>query len=227
MKKSNSEFVSEFINRSVYPVEEYKGCSGKIKFCCRICDNEWRATTSNVSHGSGCPSCNGGVKKSNIIHKDHGTWLEVDISTKMYPNKFMKIDKSDLHLITGKANFGKIGYAFFYLNGKRVTVHSIINKAFKRTDHVSRDKLDNRRENLRECTQSQNMANASLRSDNTSGHRGIGWDKRRNKWVVCLYMNRSLVFCKRFKHLSSAILARKIAETIHFGEYAPKYNVIS
>jgi len=40
-------------------------------------------------------------------------------------------------------------------------------------DHINGDGLDNRRENLREATQVQNMRNLKLRSDNTSSYKGI------------------------------------------------------
>src|SRR5437879_4118875 len=43
------------------------------------------------------------------------------------------------------------------------------------TDHINNDKLDNRRENLRICTASQNMQNKDIRSDSTSGFKGVSW----------------------------------------------------
>lgn len=49
-------------------------------------------------------------------------------------------------------------------------------------DHINRDRGDNRWTNLRLATSRDNKGNAGVRSDNTSGHRGVSWDKRSGEW---------------------------------------------
>lgn len=49
-------------------------------------------------------------------------------------------------------------------------------------DHINRNRLDNRRCNLRYATASQNAANTKMRSSNTSGFRGVWWNKNENVW---------------------------------------------
>lgn len=49
------------------------------------------------------------------------------------------------------------------------------------TDHINRNRLDNRA-NLRNVTGSVNSRNQGLSSRNTSGYRGVTWDKARGKW---------------------------------------------
>jgi len=51
-------------------------------------------------------------------------------------------------------------------------------------DHRNLDKGDNRWDNLREATRSQNMANTSLPSTNTSGFKGVIWSKRYKYWYL-------------------------------------------
>lgn len=51
-------------------------------------------------------------------------------------------------------------------------------------DHIDRNTLNNRIENLRPCNESQNAANAKTCSHNTSGYRGVYFDKDRDKWVA-------------------------------------------
>ena len=50
-------------------------------------------------------------------------------------------------------------------------------------DHINHDTLDNRKRNLRVVTVSQNNMNKDVRSDNTSGHTGVTFDKKSGKYV--------------------------------------------
>lgn len=52
----------------------------------------------------------------------------------------------------------------------------------RKIDHINRNRSDNRICNLRLADDSQNSANQSIRSDNTSGIKGVTWNKLRNKW---------------------------------------------
>ena len=52
-------------------------------------------------------------------------------------------------------------------------------------DHANGDRLDNRRHNLRRCTGAQNQQNRPrLAVNNTSGRRGVAWDRSRGKWLA-------------------------------------------
>lgn len=51
-------------------------------------------------------------------------------------------------------------------------------------DHVNGNPVDNRIDNLREATRSQNNYNTKIRTDNNSGHKNVSWHKQRNKWTV-------------------------------------------
>jgi len=50
-------------------------------------------------------------------------------------------------------------------------------------DHINHTKHDNRKSNLRCATKSQNAANSGPKRQNTSGFRGVSWDRRRSKWA--------------------------------------------
>lgn len=56
-------------------------------------------------------------------------------------------------------------------------------------DHKNHNGLDNRRDNLRTCTQSQNKANITKFKNNTSGYKGVSWNKRRRKWYAAITVN--------------------------------------
>lgn len=49
-------------------------------------------------------------------------------------------------------------------------------------DHVNRIKNDNRWENLREVSRSQNSENNPIKKSNSSGHPGVGWSRQMHKW---------------------------------------------
>ena len=59
--------------------------------------------------------------------------------------------------------------------GRRKSVHRVVMDAPKGmdVDHINGNGLDNRKENLRLCTRSQNMMNQRLKSHSTSGYKGV------------------------------------------------------
>ena len=82
--------------------------------------------------------------------------------------------------------------------GKKKTVylHRVILNAQdgEYVDHANRNKLDNRRSNLRICSQVENAWNSKRRKDNNSGYKGVSWDKSRNKWMVRIKMGSAYKF---------------------------------
>jgi len=60
----------------------------------------------------------------------------------------------------------------------------------KRLDHINRDRDDNRINNLRECTKSQNNRNKTKKLNCTSKYNGVSWDKSSNKWRAQIKLNK-------------------------------------
>ena len=80
-------------------------------------------------------------------------------------------------------------------------------------DHINGNGLDNRIENLRDVDQIKNGHNRSgLNKNNTSGHMGVHFEKRRNLWRVNIKLNYKDHFVGYFDNLSEAIAAREAAE---------------
>lgn len=80
-------------------------------------------------------------------------------------------------------------------------------------DHIDRNPLNNRKENLRVCTVSDNNKNISKYRNNKSGYTGIHWDKYKNKYIVKRMINYKL-YIKLFNNLNDAIEYRKYLETL-------------
>lgn len=89
----------------------------------------------------------------------------------------------------------------------------------KVVDHINHNPLDNRKENLRICTPQQNNMNRSNRYNNTSGVKGVHWDKEYNKWRCQITINKKTIHLGRFNSIEEAIEVRKQAEIKYFGEY--------
>ena len=108
------------------------------------------------------------------------------------------------------------------INGKRVKLHRVITKCPDGmvVDHISHNTLDNRIVNLRICTHKENLRNQTVSIKNTSGHKGVCWNKQRCKWVAHIAVNSKLIYLGGFIDINDAIVARKDAEVKYFGEFA-------
>ena len=86
--------------------------------------------------------------------------------------------------------------------------------------HGAKTKNDNRKSNLRPATQTQNLMNTRLRSDNTSGVKGVHWRKDTCKWTATIQINKKCISLGCYVNLDDAIKARKEAEEKYFGEFS-------
>lgn len=96
----------------------------------------------------------------------------------------------------------------------------------KYVDHKDKDKLNNRRSNLRVCTNAENIRNSSVRVNNTSGATGVWWRSDRNRWVAEIKLDYKKITIGRYKTKEEAVEARRQKEIELFGEFSPnKENV--
>lgn len=79
-------------------------------------------------------------------------------------------------------------------------------------DHINHDRSDNRIANMREVSRRRNCKNQSLSKANTSGHTGVSWCKRTQRWLAQVHPNRQAVFLGRYARLEDAVAARKAAD---------------
>ena len=87
-------------------------------------------------------------------------------------------------------------------------------------DHANRDTLDNRLENLRLATASGQRLNASMRSDNRSGYRGVNWHRGSNKWVAQVVDDGRRRALGYFTAVEDAARAYDAFAIEHYGEFA-------
>ena len=110
------------------------------------------------------------------------------------------------------------------INGKQKTIlmHREILRPPKElhVDHVDHNGLNNQRHNLRIATRSQNMHNQGKRINNTSGYKGVCWDKQNKKWRTQIKLNGKIIFLGYFPTKEDAHTAYVKACHKYHGEFA-------
>lgn len=114
------------------------------------------------------------------------------------------------------------GYFGVSIDGCRYLAHRVIWKIIHgrdpigEVDHVNGCRDDNRPENLRECSSSQNNQNRRMSRRNKSGVKGVYWETARKKWRAVIYPR----LIGRFDNLEEAQKALIAARELAHGEFA-------
>lgn len=128
----------------------------------------------------------------------------------------------------GKTKKGKL-YARAKINGKEVSMHRLIMDAPKgvTVDHVSGITLDNRRSNLRLCSQADNNRNAVKHNFNTSSmYKGVR-KHACGKWHSRIQVNDKTISLGLFDSEIEAAEAYNNAAKEYFGEFAQLNKIVA
>lgn len=116
-----------------------------------------------------------------------------------------------------------------WVNGKGETIfmHREILNAPKGTqvDHINGNSLDNRKENLRFCTNQQNSFNRQAQKNNKLGIKGVSWKKSHKKFMARIKVGEKVIHLGHFDSAIKAALVYQEAEKKYFGEFARKVVV--
>jgi len=141
--------------------------------------------------------------------------------------KYALIDDEDFELVSRHKWWASIRenriYAKAWINGKEVYMHRLILgvNGKKHIDHIDGDARNNRRSNLRFCTQLQN--NRNMRKsffEKSSKYKGVSWDKWHKKWHSCISKYNKSIHLGFFKDAVDAAAAYDVAALEQFGEFA-------
>ncbi len=221
-RRTHAEFVAELSGRQLEVVGKFKSARTKARFRCFLCGHEWVAPPHSILRGIGCPYCAG--RAGNKILADHGDWLEVDISTKRNPKSVMFIDTDSWEMLKtmhcGRISLSGNGYPIALTNkpGFRRIHRMICPGDDGDVDHINGIRCDNRRSNLRRCSRSQNNMNSKTPVTNSSGVKGVSWNKRKLQWVAYISKNRR-IHLGYFTDFDAAVAARKSAEKKYHGNF--------
>ena len=107
--------------------------------------------------------------------------------------------------------------------GKRtIFLHRVISNASdgEMVDHIDGDGLNCCRNNLRNCTNSENLMNRGAPKNNTSGYKGVCWDKQDRVWTAKITLNQVQMNIGRYDDPIDAARAYDTKAREIFGEYA-------
>lgn len=138
----------------------------------------------------------------------------------------VKVDADDFeYLNQWKWHLSSGGYAVRSIDGgnRKVLMHRVVagTPEDMHTDHINRDKKDNRKSNLRVCTHAENMRNRSphkpyklyKRRDSTpdpDSSTGVNWVRTKGRWQVRLQINRVRKVYGYYDTKSQALAAKKL-----------------
>lgn len=122
------------------------------------------------------------MKKIELTQRKHGRPLQPS-------GVFVKVDDEDFDELSGHRWHLSEGYARSNIGGKNTRMHRLIcgNPYGMEIDHINADRLDNRRENLRVCTSSENNMNRKTNKGTASGLKGVY--RHRKKWQAKIQLN--------------------------------------
>lgn len=105
---------------------------------------------------------------------------------------------------------------------KKISLHRVIMKAKKgqHVDHINGKPWDNRRENLRFVTRSQQCFNSSKKRGTRTKFKGVTYHKQRGKWWARIHKHGKQISLGLFDTATGASKAYKIAAIKLYGEYA-------
>ena len=87
-------------------------------------------------------------------------------------------------------------------------------------DHINGNPLDNRKENLRIVSKIENSRNRKLNHNNTSGYRGVYYDKRSDNWVARINYFKKKLHLGSFNNKKDAACAYNRAAIKYYGSFA-------
>lgn len=196
---------------------------------CGICGGSYNLAKVRRGETKSCGHLKYGKKGqrkfNKIVHKDGcGVIYAGDM-------EFL-FDLEDEHYLVGKwwykDDYGYLTHVDIE-NGKNIYTrfHRLVMcaKDGEFVDHVSREKNDNRKRNLRICTHRENDINKGISERNTSGVIGVCLTSNKRKWTATVSVRKKQIFLGNYDNFEDAVKARLKGEQEYYGEYAPQKHL--
>ena len=140
-----------------------------------------------------------------------------------YDGSIVKVDTDDVPILSSYVwHVDPNGYVIGRVDGVTTKMHRFLlrldNGGAEEVDHINRDKLDNRRSNLRIATRSENCFNRGIQSTNTSGYIGVYKHVQMNKWCAQMNKDGHRMYLGYYDSIDDAVSARRAAELQYWGK---------
>lgn len=193
------------------------GYKSRIYVCLCDCGNTVKRNKHDVVHNRATSCGCGRIYKEIITYpeyvriklksRDCSILLDLD-DWEYFKNYPLKVDSQ--------------GYVVYRIDKKSKSVHRKVmnNPEGMRIDHIDRNKLDNRKQNLRTCSNVENCMNIGISKRNTSGYKGVRRAQRANRWEAYITVYGKKFYLGSFIKIEDAAKAREEAEVKYYGEFA-------
>lgn len=237
--------------KALYQTEDYVDSKGRHKpmwMCECQCDRHTQKIINaynlvgGYSKSCGClrseTSRNNGLKlkgKDNLRNRRENTY---DLNSKEYAigytqsGKEFYFDKEDYNLVSRYCwdidNSNGYAKTIDRVNKTgKLYLHRLVMGCKKGDDiiidHINRNRIDCRKNNLRMVNETQSAINKGIKINNTSGKTGVSWSKDFNKWESYITVDKKRKHLGLFDDFKEAERVRIEAEEKYFGEYNPIY----
>ena len=149
---------------------------------------------------------------------------------------YNKIGKITGKILIDKDDFDKVKHYQWHVENSRpsiqyaqasipkgtIRLHKLIMPSNLQIDHINHNGLDNRKCNLRICTNAENNRNKDFKRNPVSGHKGIRYNPKVQSYYVRIMVNKKEISLGAYKTLENAIKARIEGEEKYFGNFRYK-----
>lgn len=225
----NNKFYNKAskVHGSYYDYSKVDFINWKIKVCI-ICPEHgefWQRIQDHFK-GSGCPKCGRMRRDKNFTRGfiDKKDWdFKQPEDYKIIPlskGKFAMVDNED---------FDRVKDICWSINSKGYATsrnHNELHKFLMQTpeglftDHINGDRLDNRRSNLRICTNQENCWNSKINSNNTTGYKGVSLNNTKTKFKSSISKNKIQYHLGFYNTAEEASIVYDLKALELFGEFA-------